>query len=143
MVIDLFAPLIRHPPKKRENADDVDTLEGYVKYNYPVCPLDPSFKMTDDKIPLESGEIHIIRFVQSNLRFDVFGLSFPMAEKAKYEYIKRVLLIDRSFHNSRFTNIGENRLRKALCLPEEYSCYSGQDILSRIKRCGVSWFLCA
>jgi hypothetical protein len=43
--------------------------------------------MPDDKIPLESGEIHLIRFVRGNLRFDVFGLLFPMPEKAKTESI--------------------------------------------------------
>jgi len=50
--------------------------------------------MPTEKIPLESGEIHFIRFVRSNLKFNVFGLSFLMPEKANYEYIKGVILVE-------------------------------------------------
>ena len=50
--------------------------------------------MPKDKIPLETGQIHFIRFVRSNLRFNIFGLSYPMPEKAKYEYILGIALVE-------------------------------------------------
>lgn len=68
--------------------------EAYKRFQYPLRPLEPSFEMPEDKIPLESGEIHFIRFVRTNLKFNIFGLSFPMPEKAKYEYILGVALIE-------------------------------------------------
>jgi hypothetical protein len=43
---------------------------------------------------LESGEIHVIRFVRSDLKFNIFGLSFPMPEKAKYEYILGIIIVE-------------------------------------------------
>ena len=68
--------------------------KAYKHSQYPQRLLDPAFKMLDDKIPLENGEIHFIRFVRSNLKFNVFSLSFTMPEKAKYEYIKGVILVE-------------------------------------------------
>jgi putative transposase len=68
--------------------------KAYKWSQYPLRPLDQSFEMPTEKIPLESGEIHFIRFVRSNLKFNVFGLSFSMPEKAKYEYIKGVVLVE-------------------------------------------------
>jgi len=56
--------------------------------------LDPSFEMPKDKIPLESGQIHFIRFVRNNLRFNIFGLPYPMPEKAKYEYFLGIALVE-------------------------------------------------
>jgi len=67
---------------------------AYKHFQYPLRALDASFEMPDEKIPLENGKIHFIRFVRSNLKFNVFGLSFPMPEKAKYEYIKGVVLVE-------------------------------------------------
>jgi len=68
--------------------------KAFEHYRYPFCPLDPSFEMPKDKIPLESGEIHFIRFIRSNLKFNIFGLSYPMPEKAKYEYILGIALVE-------------------------------------------------
>jgi hypothetical protein len=48
----------------------------------------------DKPIPLESCEIHVIRFVRSDLKFNIFGLSFPMPERAKYEYILGVIIVE-------------------------------------------------
>ena len=55
--------------------------------------LDGSFEMPSSELLLEHGEIHVIRFVRSNLKFSVFGLSFPMPDNAKYEYVKGVILV--------------------------------------------------
>jgi len=68
--------------------------KAFEYYQYPFRPLDPSFKMPKDIIPLESGEIHFIRFIRSNLKFNIFGLSYPMPEKAKYEYIQGIALVE-------------------------------------------------
>jgi len=50
--------------------------------------------MPKDKIPLETGQIHFIHFVRSNLRFNISGLSYPMPEKARYEYIPGIDLVE-------------------------------------------------
>lgn len=61
---------------------------------YPLALLNKSFKMPEGGMPLASGEIHIIRFIRSDLKFNLFGQSFFMPEKARYEYVKGVILTD-------------------------------------------------
>ena len=42
------------------------------------------------RIPLpkpEAGRYHLVRFIRSNLRFDVFGETFPLPPEAEYEYV--------------------------------------------------------
>ena len=56
--------------------------------------MNESFTLPNEPLPLESGEIHLIRFIRSNLKFNVFGLSFPLPEKAQYEYIKGVIIVE-------------------------------------------------
>jgi putative transposase len=68
--------------------------KAFEHYKYPFQLLDSSFEIPKDKIPLETGEIHFIRFVRSNLRFNMFGLSYPMPESAKYEYILGIALVE-------------------------------------------------
>jgi hypothetical protein len=64
------------------------------RFHYPLRALDTSFVMPDKPIHLQRGEIHMIRFVRSDLKFNVFGLSFPMPEKAKYEYIIGIIIVE-------------------------------------------------
>jgi len=64
------------------------------RFYYPLRALDTSFVISDKPIPLESDEIHVIRFVRSDLKFNIFGLSFPMPERAKYEYILGVIIVE-------------------------------------------------
>ena len=66
--------------------------QAFDTFQYPIQPLREDFTMPTNKIPLEDGEIHVIRFVRSNLQFDVFGLTFTMPEIAKYEYIRGIIL---------------------------------------------------
>jgi transposase InsO family protein len=54
------------------------------RLQYPLHVLDESFTLPNKPLPLESGEIHLIRFVRSDRKFTVFGLSFPLPEKAQY-----------------------------------------------------------
>jgi len=63
-------------------------------YQYPLQALNKSFEVPDAKLQLENGEIHIIRFVRSDLKFNVFGLSFSMPKQAMYEYVKGIILTD-------------------------------------------------
>jgi len=72
----------------------ITPYKAYKRFQYPLRPVDPSFKIQTKKILLESGEIHFIRFVRSNLKFNVFGLSFIMPVKAKYGYIKGLVLVE-------------------------------------------------
>lgn len=68
--------------------------QAYRRFGYPIQALDESYEMPTNKLPLDKGEIHIVRLVRSGLQFNVFGLKFPMPEKAKYEYILGVILIE-------------------------------------------------
>ena len=64
------------------------------RYQYPLQTMNESFTLPNEPLPLESGEIHLIRFIRSNLKFNVFGLSFSLPEKAQYEYIKGVIIVE-------------------------------------------------
>lgn len=63
-------------------------------FNYPLSTLDNEYTLSKKPLPLESGEIHVIRFIRSDLKFTIFGLSFPLPEKTKYEYIKGVIVTE-------------------------------------------------
>jgi len=68
--------------------------KAFQRFGYPYQVLPENYKMPATKIPLERGEIHVIRFIRSDLKFKIFGLSFSLPEKAKYEYIKGVILVE-------------------------------------------------
>ena len=59
---------------------------------YPWTRLNEDYKLGEKHLPLEDGEIHIIRFVRSDLKFNMFGLSFLLPEDTRYEYIKGVII---------------------------------------------------
>jgi hypothetical protein len=59
---------------------------------YPIMKLDQSYEMPKNKIPLEDGEIHVIRFIWSDLIFNIFGLKYKVPKKAIYEYVKGIIL---------------------------------------------------
>jgi putative transposase len=62
--------------------------------DYPYTALPKEYNRPKTKIQLESGEIHIIRFIRSDLNFKMFGLTFPLPEKAKYEYVLGIILVE-------------------------------------------------
>jgi len=68
--------------------------QAYEHLNYPTELLEESYEMPKGKLPLESGEIHIIRFIRNNCKFNVFGLSFTLPEKVVHEYVRGVILTD-------------------------------------------------
>lgn len=60
--------------------------------NYPLVVLREDYRLPDKPLALSEGEIHVIRFVRSDLKFNIFGLSFILPEETQYEYIKGVIL---------------------------------------------------
>ena len=60
--------------------------------NYPATRLDSDYILSKRPLPLSEGEIHVIRFIRSDLRFNIFGLSFVLPDLTKYEYIKGVII---------------------------------------------------
>lgn len=62
--------------------------------NYPLVPLDKKYTIHQKQLPLEPGEIYVIRFIRSDFKFNIFGLSYSLPEETKYEYIKGVILTD-------------------------------------------------
>ena len=83
---------IHNQQHRYSSQNGMTPLTAFNKYGYPIAPLDKEFKMPTTKLPLEEGEIHVIRFIRSDLKFNLFGLSFPMPENVKYEYVKGIIL---------------------------------------------------
>lgn len=52
-----------------------------------VIKLLPEDFKVPEKLAIESGYIHFIRFVRSNLILDVLGEKFPLPRDAEYEYV--------------------------------------------------------
>lgn len=69
------------------------TAEQYRKQlSYPLAALSQNYILPDEPLPLCDGEIHIIRFIRSDLKFNIFGLSFSLPEEAQYEYIRGIII---------------------------------------------------
>lgn len=69
------------------------TPEQYRKHlNYPLVCLREDYFFPKESIPLSEGEIHVIRFVRSDLKLNIFGLTFNLPEETQYEYIKGVII---------------------------------------------------
>lgn len=60
--------------------------------NYPIATLREDYILPNKPLPLSEGEIHVIRFIRSDLKFNIFGLSFTLPEETQYEYIKGIIL---------------------------------------------------
>jgi len=84
--------------KTHNEAHHYSTQEGMtprqrMQYlNYPYQLLKQDYSLPERKLPLEEGEIHIIRFIRSDLKFHLFGMSFSVPEKVKYEYVLGVVI---------------------------------------------------
>jgi hypothetical protein len=69
------------------------TPEQYRKHlNYPLVTLDGNYILPNEPLPLCEGEIHVIRFIRSDNKFNIFGLSFILPEEAQHEYIQGVII---------------------------------------------------
>lgn len=65
----------------------------YRKYlNHPITTLSEDYFLPNKPLRLSEGEIHVIRFIRSDLKFNIFGLSFNLPEETQYEYIKGIIL---------------------------------------------------
>jgi transposase InsO family protein len=67
-----------------------------MKYlEYPLNPLDKKYAHSLKHIPLEQGEVFVLRFIRSDLKFNIFGLSYTLPEETKYEYVKGIIVTDK------------------------------------------------
>lgn len=66
--------------------------QAFHKLRYPLQRLDESYSLPQGKLPLERGEIHLLRFIRSDRKFNVYGLSFTVPKKVVHEYVKGVIL---------------------------------------------------
>ena len=56
--------------------------------------LNADYQLASDKIPLETGQIHLIRFIRSDRILNVFGERFQLQEVPAYEYVIAKILVD-------------------------------------------------
>lgn len=68
--------------------------EAFIKYGYPIGQLDQSYKIPNGKLSLESGEIHVIRFIRKDRKFNLFGLTFLLPENVIHEYVRGIILTE-------------------------------------------------
>lgn len=61
---------------------------------YPLLRLKPDYRASEIPKKLGSGEIHVIRFIRSDLKFNIFGMSFKLPEETTYEYVRGVINTD-------------------------------------------------
>jgi len=66
-----------------------------IHLNYPLAPLSDDYSLPQGRLPLSDGQIHVIRFVRSDFKFNIFGLSFTLPQEAVYEYIKGVIITEK------------------------------------------------
>jgi len=62
--------------------------------NYPVLLLDSYYQASDIPKEVDTGEIHVIRFIRSDLNFNLFNLTFKLPENTMYEYVLGVIITD-------------------------------------------------
>ena len=60
------------------------------KYNYPLVLLPDEYTLPNN-LHLCEGEIHVIRFIRSDLKFNIFGLWFILPEDTQHEYVLGVI----------------------------------------------------
>ena len=68
--------------------------EAFKKYGYSVGQLDQSYKIPNGKLSLEPGEIHVIRFIRKDRKFNLFGLTLFLPENLVHEYVRGIILTE-------------------------------------------------
>ncbi len=82
-----------HNKYHRYSSQDGMTPEEAVEHlRFQMMPLDENFTLPTGHIQLSEGEIHVIRFIRSNLKFSVFGLTFNLPEETMYEYVLGIII---------------------------------------------------
>jgi hypothetical protein len=56
--------------------------------------LEAEYQPPNEKIPLETGYIHLIRFIRSAKILDVFGEKFRLKNIPAYEYVTATICVD-------------------------------------------------
>lgn len=74
--------------------DGMTPIQRMEYLHYPLNRLNKGFVLPKERLHLNSGEIHVIRFIRSNLKFNIFGLSFSLPKETQYEYIKGIIITD-------------------------------------------------
>jgi len=90
-VTDQFC-LIHNQSHYYSSQDGLSPEQCRKKLNYPTVCLSENYTLPVKSLPLCEGEIHVIRFIRSDLKFNVFGLSFILPEETQYEYIIGVII---------------------------------------------------
>ena len=68
-------------------------VQAMNRFGYPLCELDKKLNLNDtQESPLE-GEVHIVRFIRSDLKFNFMNRSFRLPENTKYEYVLGKLIL--------------------------------------------------
>ena len=72
------------------------TPNRIVAEEYPGKPylLDEYYQLPKEKIPLEEGEIHLVRFIRSDRILNVFGEKFPLRNVPTYEYVIATICVE-------------------------------------------------
>ena len=68
------------------------SLQARKKYGYPYSLFDDTFSFSKIENNFLEGEIYVIRFIRSDLKFNFLGKSFKLPERAKYEYALGILI---------------------------------------------------
>jgi len=68
--------------------------QAFKEQFFPPDFLSADYELTSDKIPLETGQIHLIRFIRSDRILDVFGERFQLKNVPAYEYVVAKILVD-------------------------------------------------
>jgi len=72
--------------------DGMTPKEAVKHLQFQMVTLDENFNLPTGHISLSEGEIHIIRFIRSDLKFNVFGLTFNLPKETMYEYVQGVII---------------------------------------------------
>lgn len=60
----------------------------YIRQNgYPHSPLREDYQLSDGRLPLPEGEIHVVRFVRSDLKYILFKKTYVLPERCMHEYV--------------------------------------------------------
>ena len=68
--------------------------QAFKEQSFEPVFLNEDYQLTSDQIPLETGQIHLIRFIRSDKILDVFGERFQLKNVPAYEYVVADILVD-------------------------------------------------
>ncbi len=106
------------------------------KTNFSPRLLSEEFELPEEPIPLEDGEIHLVRFIRSDRVLDIFGEHFQMPKDVVYEYVVATILTE--IHSLEVTCHGERVDLFEYRLPPETSKEEVvKELASHLKDLGI------